>query len=261
MRTLERAGVTRGTGGQALPPVLAPMEQAGVSIRLGEITMIAGQPGVGKSSLALFLALRSNVPTLYFCADTAAPTMAMRLLAMLTGHRQADAEKMIESDPGWATDQMAEARHIKWCFDSAPTLGDIDDELAAYRTIMGDDPELIVIDNLIDVSDGADEWSALRATMKELKYLARDTRAALILLHHTSEATAGKPCPPRASVQGKVAQLPAVILTLAQDDKRLLISAVKNRHGPADPSGQRHTSVYFDPETMFISDGSSHAGQ
>ncbi len=32
--------------------------------------------------------------------------------------------------------------------------------------------------------DGHDEFGGMRAAMKELKYLARDTNAALLVLHH-----------------------------------------------------------------------------
>jgi hypothetical protein len=103
--------------------------------------------------------------------------------------------------------------------------------------------------------DGAEEWSGLRSAIKELKYLARDTNASLLLLHHTSEAVNGDPCPPRSALQGKVAQLPALICTVAQDARGFLaVAPVKNRYGKADASGATAHWLQFNPEFMFIAD-------
>jgi RecA-family ATPase len=52
----------------------------------------------------------------------------------------------------------------------------------------GRSPTLIVVDNLMDIAiDGHEEFAGMRAVMKELKYLARDTNAAVLVLHHTQE--------------------------------------------------------------------------
>lgn len=251
MRTLTR--LRQGAERSSVPcPTLTT---TGIALRRGEVAMFAGQPGAGKSALALHVAVTSQVPTLYFCADTAAHTVTVRLLAMLTHLQQDVAEATLASDPDWAHAALAASSHIRWCFDSAPSLDDVDDEVEAYKEVLGHAPSLIVIDNLIDVSDGDDEWAAMRRTMKEIKFLARDTGAALLLLHHTSEAVKGHPCPPRSAIQGKVAQLPALIVTLEQEDGKLLLATVKNRYGPADPSGCRYRPLWFDPSTMFIGTG------
>lgn len=259
MKTLTRALSHGEAGGQSLPTPLRAFQELQVSIRNSEVSMISGIPGAGKSSLALYLAVKTGVPTLYICADTASFTMTLRLVAMLTGLRQSEVERRIQAPggPDWAKEILAKANHIIWSFDSAPNLNDIDGECQAFEEVMGTNPELIVIDNLIDVADGTgDEWGTLRATMKELKFLARDTGAAVLLLHHTSEGVKYDTCPPRASLQGKVAQLPAVILTVHTDSERktMHIAAVKNRYGAADPSGNTAKRVWFDPETMNIED-------
>lgn len=259
MRTLSRSLTHGETGGQALPAPLRALTDLEVSIRSSEVSMISGVPGAGKSSLALYLALRTGVPTLYVCADTASFTMTLRLAAMLTGLPQSDVERRIQAPGGveWARGVLAEAGHIVWSFDSAPSLNDIDAELRAFEEVMGANPELIVIDNLIDVADGAgDEWQVLRQAMKELKYLARDTGAAVLLLHHTSEGVKYEKCPPRSALQGKVAQLPALILTVHSDPatNTMHIAAVKNRYGAADPSGNTGSRVLFDAARMTIQD-------
>ena len=108
----------------------------------------------------------------------------------------------------------------------------------------------------MDISmDGGEEFGNMRSALKELKYLARDTNAAILVLHHTQEGYVGDPCQPRSSLQGKVAQLPALILTVGQTGNGLLgVAAVKNRYGRADQSGKTPVWLQFNPEYMFIAD-------
>lgn len=256
MRTLVRAIGEAEAGGRTLHVPLLAFTRLDVGIRASELSMIAGVPGAGKSSLALYVAVFSRVPTLYVCADTSAWTMVLRMVAMLTGMSQSEVEsRIITEGDDWAKEVMStRASHIHWVFDSAPTLDDIDSELQAYNEVMGADPELVVIDNLVDVSDGDDEFASMRRTMKELKFVARDTSAAVLVLHHTSEAYKYDLCPPRASLQGKVAQLPALVLTVHSQDGSMLLASVKNRYGQADPSGQTVEPVWFTPNTMQITD-------
>lgn len=255
MKTLTRSVGRPEIGGEPLPFVFRTFDGNQIAIRRSEVSMIAGEPGAGKSTLALAMALRMNVPTLYLSADTNAHTMAMRLYSMITGESQQNAEIAIEKDPEAARHKLALASHIYWSFDSSPSLGDLDDECLAIEELLGRPPELIVVDNLMDIAmDGGEEFSGMRGAMKELKFLARDTNAAVLVLHHTSEAFKSEPTPPRAALQGKVAQLPALILTVGQQAGLMAVSSVKNRYGKADPSGSQPVWLQFNPEYMYLAD-------
>ena len=255
MKTLTRAVGKPDIGGEPMPSVFRTFDNNQVILRRAEVSMIAGQPGAGKSTLALALALRMQAPTLYLSADTNAHTMAMRLYSMIEGVSQSDAEKIISEQPELARQKLAKASHIYWSFDSNPGLGDIDDEVTAIEEMLGEPPALIVVDNLMDVAmDGGEEFGGMRSAMKELKYLARDTNAAVLVLHHTKESYSADPCPPRSAVQGMVNQLPALILTLGQHQGLMAVASVKNRYGKADPSGNSPVWLQFNPEYMFIAD-------
>ena len=257
MRTLARAVGSKDIGGEPLPHIFRTFEANKVVIRRAEISMIAGTPGAGKSTLALALALRSKVPTLYISADTNPHTMAMRLLSMITGKPQSDAELMLNNDVANSRKIINEASgHIFWSFESAPTLADIDQEVLAFEELWGCAPTLIVVDNLMDVAnDGGEEFAGMRSTIKELKYLARDTNAAVLVLHHTKESYVGNPCQPRSALQGMVAQLPALICTVGTDAPGYIaVAPVKNRYGKADPSGDTAFWLQFNPEIMDVSD-------
>jgi len=255
MKTLSRSVGRSDIGGEPMPSVFRTFEDNKIIFRRSEVSLIAGTPGAGKSTLALALALRMQAPTLYVSADTNAHTMAMRLYSMIEGVSQTDAEKIISEHPDLARQKLAQARHIYWSFDSSPSLNDLDDEVTALEETLGDSPALIVVDNLMDINmDSGEEFGAMRSALKELKYLARDTNAAVVVLHHTKEGYSGTPCQPRSAVQGMVNQLPALILTMGQHQGMMAVAPVKNRYGKADPSGNTPVWLQFNPEYMYLAD-------
>lgn len=255
MRTLVRSVGRSDIGGEPLPTIFRAFEQSKIVIRRAEVSMFAGVPGAGKSTLALAIALKSRVPSLYISADTNAHTMAMRLASMISGKSQGEVEYLMNSDPGWTRATLQRGSHIVWSFESSPTLQDIDEEVQAFEELWGCPPAAIFIDNLMDIAtDGGEEFASMRAIMKELKYLARATNAAIVILHHTSEAVPGDPCQPRSALQGKVAQLPALICTLGVVGTSMAISPVKNRYGRADANGGLLTWLAFNPEYMYMED-------
>ena len=259
MKTLRRSIGKPEVGGEPLPPPFQAFQREGIILRRAEVTVIAGTPGAGKSSIALHIAARLKQPTLYFSADTNAHTMAMRLLAMKAKITQQDAEYMIKTKPQSAEHYLREFSGMYWSFEPSPTLKDLDEEVSASETMWGRSPTLIVVDNLMDIAiDGHEEFAGMRAVMKELKYLARDTNAAVLVLHHTQEGALGYPCQPRSALQGKVAQIPAMVLTVGQmmqgQDSYLCVAPVKNRYGKADPTGATYITLSFDPAKMHLED-------
>ena len=158
MRTLVRSVGRPSIGGEPLPSCFKAFESNKIVLRRSEVSMFAAAPGVGKSTLALALALKMKVPTLYISADTNAHTMAMRLASMISGKNQTDVEQLLNSDLGWTRAVLAKASHIVWSFESAPSLQDIDEEVQAFEELWGCSPQLIVVDNLMDVAtDGGEE--------------------------------------------------------------------------------------------------------
>lgn len=222
--------------------------------------MVAGQPGAGKSAFALLLALElAGTPVLYLSADSSARTQAIRTLAHVAKQEQTVCEQWLDTYPDWAAEQMRSADHVRWSFDSAPTLQDLEEELDAYVTANGEAPHLMIVDNLSDVVGGdGDEFSSLRALMKDLKFLARHYGVCVLALHHVSESTDYKcePCPPRAAIHGKVSQIPAVILTMSSQEEgsSMWLAPVKNRSGRADKSGRTAMQFVFDPGSMTFTD-------
>ena len=136
MRTLARAVGSKDIGGEPLPSVFRTFDVNKIVIRRAEVSMIAGTPGAGKSTLALAIALRTKVPTLYISADTNAHTMAMRLLSMISGQPQSMAEQMLIENVDESRKTINDnSGHIFWSFESAPTLSDLDMEVSAFEEL------------------------------------------------------------------------------------------------------------------------------
>ena len=252
------SGVT--TKATPLPDVWSTLGKEQIKFRRGQLCMVAAAPNAGKSMFALVYAMQAKVPTLFFSADTDVTTVMIRAAAHISGHTQVTVETNLNSNPKYYESYFDKSSHIQWVFDSSPSLDDIELEVKAYQELYGVPPQLIVVDNLMNVAAETDnEWAGLRAIMMELHDLARNTEACVLVLHHVSEASEygdGMTPPARRAIQGKVSQLPALILTLGYDPmgQVLRVAAVKNRFGPNSADGKRNTPLNTNYAACQISD-------
>jgi predicted ATP-dependent serine protease len=258
MLTLAQATSKQNATVQLLPDLFPTLAANGIRFRRGQVTMIAGQPNSGKSLLALFYAVRAGVPTLYVSADTDAYTTAIRAAAVVTGNKVNTIEESFNSGAGadFYQDELSSLKHLQFSFDPSPTLDDIDLSIKAYGESFGEYPHLIIIDNLMNVAALHDnEWTGMRDIAKAMHHIARQTDAAVFLLHHTSEAEGKPDLPPsRKSVQGKISQLPEMILTVALDhaSSEYRVACVKNRFAKNSASGDDYTVLYADASRMTL---------
>lgn len=258
MKRLSRAVKQPRMGGRPMPVVLQQLPQ----IRRSEVTMIAGQPGAGKSLLALWLAVawaESGLRGIYFSADSAELGQASRALAMtMMNLSVTEAEQMLKTHDEWAVENIGRINNLMWSFEDDLSYDNINDEVQAFNELWGDDPAFIIVDNLTDVEgQSEDEWSSQRRALKALVQLARVTDAATLVLHHTTEDERVKedPCPPRRAIQGKCSQKPALILTVADRGPHRPVACVKDRYsGKGDKTGM--TAIWFrlNEETLHWSE-------
>ena len=252
MLRLSRAWQSTNVKATPLPDVWKSLNSTDVNVkfRRGQVCMVAAAPNAGKSMFALVYAIKANIPTLFFSADTDTATVMIRTAAHLSGHSQLTVETNLQKNPRHYQDYLSKMQNIQWVFDSSPSLDDIEMEIKAYIELYGIAPELIVIDNLMNVAAETDnEWAGLRAIMMELHDMARKTEACVLVLHHVSEQSEyGSPTmpPPRRAIHGKVSQLPAIILTLGYDPSQgmLRVAAVKNRFGPHYADASRWATLF-----------------
>ncbi len=265
MLRLSRAWQSTNIKATPLPDVWKSLNSADVNVkfRRGQVCMVAAAPNAGKSMFALVYAIKANIPTLFFSADTDTATVMIRTAAHLSGHSQLTVETNLQNNSRYYQEYLSKMQNIQWVFDSSPSLDDIEMEIKAYIELYGIAPELIVIDNLMNVAAETDnEWAGLRAIMMELHDMARKTEACVLVLHHVSEQSEyGSPTmpPPRRAIHGKVSQLPAIILTLGYDPSQgmLRVAAVKNRFGPHYADASRWATLFTNFAACQIGDSDS----
>lgn len=249
----------RGTSaGVPLPDFFPLLKANEIRLRRGQLTMLVAQPNGGKSLYAMFAAIQMRVPTLFISADTDESTMRIRAAAHLMQTPTKEIEEMMASSASVLVDEAMEVldEFLFLAYEPAPSLDDIWEECLAVEEVLGRWPELVVIDNLMNITGESDgEWQEMRANMQHFHTLARKIDACLLVLHHVSENDSRPFAPPsRRSVQGKVNQLPEQILSVAMNPKenQFRIAAVKNRHGAHDPTGEEYVSLCVDAPRMSL---------
>jgi replicative DNA helicase len=261
---IDRAWRGSNTSATPLPDVWNDLAKKQIKFRRGQVCMIAAAPNAGKSMFALIYAVKAKVPTLFFSADTDIATVMMRAASHLSGHSQLLVEGNLNSNRHYYDKHLEDMSNIQFVFDSSPSLDDIELEIKAYVELYGIPPELIVVDNLMNVAAETDnEWAGLRAIMVDFHDMARKTEACVMVLHHVSEQTEyGKTSfpPHRRAIHGKVSQLPALILTLGFDplDGTLKVAPVKNRFGPHTADGSDFVTLFVNYSVCQISDADEY---
>lgn len=243
MYSLAKFHSRTGRLGKPLPSPYATFDLENIRFRLGATSMIAGKPGAFKSILALNMLrywANEDRPAYYFSADSDEHTVARRMAGMITG---ASAEK-VDADftSGQFSaymDALASLGTVRFEYKAYDMEG-IAEHLAAYEAVYGDYPAIVVIDNLINFSESSDDWGQMRDMTTQLDALARETKSHVMILHHASESW-GRSCDPvpRAAIQGKITQIPRLVLTCAADGRALKVVCAKNTNGPQYPDANR----------------------
>ena len=235
----------------------------------GQLALVAAGPGVGKSAFVLSYALRSKVSCLYFSADSDAFVQLSRSLAILGGMNMTDSSNAVLAGDYERIKGLVGDVPIRFNYASSPTLDTITTQVHAYEELHGDYPELIVVDNALDVvMEGGeiDQAQSLDALMAWLHELARTTDACVIVLHHVTGPynDANQPIP-LSGVKGQIGRVPELILTLHKalgeygGPDEIRVSTVKNRGQKADPTGQSFVGLDFDGYRMSIQDKQTRA--
>jgi len=201
----------------------------------GSVVLLAGEPGVGKSTLLLEVAHR-------FAASGDAPAL------IVTGEESTAQVRLRAERTG--------ANHPRLYLAA-------ENDLAAVLTHIGDvAPGLLVIDSVQTISTDAVDSAAggvpqIRAVAAALIAIAKQRGIATVLVGHVTKD--GSIAGPRV-----LEHLFDVVLHFEGDRHTSLrmVRAAKNRHGPADEVGcfemtERGIVGLTDPSQLFLSDRTS----
>ena len=251
------AARNRGSTGQQLPtPFYPSFEKAGVRFWRSQLCLVVGPGSSGKSLLISNLVAKWGRPTLAFLLDQDQATAAARFAA--TELDQPFLELKSHLDSPTATEVLARMGYIQTDF-KAEALEDIELQLDAYIERYGVPPEVLVVDNLGNMTSGyPDEWAALKALTLELDVMARKYEMLVICAHHTTDLPTTEPLP-RSNVLGKISQYPRMILSVAYNPYSLdyKVAAVKNSSGPTDAMAASPIVFEAVPANMQVTERAS----
>lgn len=262
MLTAARALVLNSQSSPELPrvPALEALYQIGVRPRAGEVIMIAGRAGHQKSGFALWWVLNMGLPTLYLSADMSAFQASVRIASSISTQTTEEVEAGMTTEAGRQAyiDAMRNIP-ITFSFGSPITWSALDVELDAYVELHNAYPEIIVVDNLMDVDGSSSDYTAQMESMQNLSDLSRATGCTVIVLHHASdkgENAKKNPWqpPPREEIKGGMSEKPELALSVAYDGHSGLyrIACIKQRMGPSDQTGMTYATLRAEPEyTQF----------
>lgn len=241
--------------GEPLPPIWEEFVQNQVDFRQGQLVVVAAGPGGGKSVFAVNLVVRTGEPALYVSADTDHFTTGLRVGALLSGDPLPRVEQAMKAGQGERYERLiGRLEHVRWAFESSPTIDDIKDDVQAFGLMYGCYPKLVVIDNLMNIYSDEEDNTGLRHSIESLNILARESGACVVVLHHTTgEYESGDVPPSLGALMGKVGKMPSLVLTMFRGrGGDLGICVVKNRFGPADPRGYMRIYMKADLERVRI---------
>lgn len=269
MQTLSLALRNSEAVGTSLPPVFLSLDKIGAKLRRGQLSLIAGGPGTGKSAVASYIAVNSaygefgetGVPTLYFSADTDKRTLGNRIAASISHETVDNSEKLLqERHAGFMSILDDNTQHIWFNWNNGPNLDDIQDEVEAFAHATGDWPHLIVIDNLkniwVETSGDGGEHVRYDRVLDFLHELAGLTNAHIMVLHHVTGfyEDGDKPIP-LSGILGKVTKPFRLIITLYRpSEEQLGLSIVKNSTGKMDQTGKLAVYLGVDLERQQFID-------
>lgn len=256
MQSLRTLLKKRGDEGSPLPSVFKSFDNVGIKFKRSQVSMVASAPGVGKSAFALNYALKSNLRTLYLSPDSDIMMLSERILAQIWGISTDRAEMMIDADDASALAAIADAsKHIYFDFDPGPDHFDIKENIDAYATVMGEYPELIIIDNLKDVQGDGSEYERFNESIDFLHQSARATKAHILVLHHVvGQYEDGMSPVPLTGLVQKPGKSVRLVLTLFKVSPGILgVRVVKSNNSRASGDATYGVDIGFLPERMYFS--------
>lgn len=260
MLTAHRSLALSADSSPELPriPELEALYRMGVKFRQGETFMVAGRPGSQKSGWALFLSVQwglRGLRTLYCSADMSSYTASTRIAQMRLELTEEELKAIMFGGSDVAKAEVYESLRdvpITFSYGNPISWRGLDEELAAYIELWDCYPDLLVIDNLMDIEDCESDYTEQMKAMSELTSIQRETGMTILVLHHCSDKGATPPDlpPPRSEIKGGMGEKPNLTLTVAINpfDSAYRVAAVKQRSGPSDPSAQRYCTLQAHPE-------------
>jgi replicative DNA helicase len=237
-------------------------ECLGGGILPGELLVLGGYPGAGKTALAMWM-MRTNLERGHTCLFLSYEMDEAALICRMMGqHLKIPVWKFRKGRN--ALDESEWAAMTRWCgeamsvpfviVDAAIPAYDIRELAARHR------PTLLIIDSLQYIPFGRSRMKkheAMEWLMPTLVDMAKSQEMAVVAISHLSKPSAEEPRTPglhKLKDSSAIEQMAHAVVFIHQetDDgrKRTLVGIAKNREGPT----RGLCEVYFDGQTLSFGD-------
>ena len=218
----------------------------------GNLIIVLGAPGQGKSALALNWLLKAQLPGLMLSLDTDLRTQALRTAAVLSSRPLAT----IQKDPAAWSRFVEKNTQMLRTYDVSLETKELNDLVKAETEYWGEAPAFTVVDNVSNMlRDGG--YEEHRSVFLDLHRIARGNDTCVIALHHIKRANTTDPKLTLHSGQYAGEQEAEIVLGLWSNDESsdfLKCSVLKNRTGNANAYGHLFADLKFTKDTMQITD-------
>ena len=253
----------RVTQGKHMPMGLTDVDEClGGGILPGEVLVLGGYPGAGKTALAMWM-MRTNLEKGHTCLFLSYEMDETALVCRMMGqHLKIPVWKFRKGRN--ALDESEWAAMTRWCgeaanvpfviVDAAIPAYDIRDLAARHK------PDLLIIDSLQYIPFGRSRMKkheAVEWLMPTLVDVAKSQEMAVVAISHLSKPNAEEPKTPglhKLKDSSAIEQMAHAVVFVHQETdngrKRTMVGIAKNREGPT----RGLVEVYFDGQTLSFGD-------
>jgi replicative DNA helicase len=181
-----------------VPTGFIELDQLLAGLRGGDLLVLAARPGVGKTSLALNLAVsaaREGTTVAFFSLEMPSAQLTQRILsseASVNSANMRSGRALSEADWKSIIDTCSALSEYEFYIDDTPGLSLVELRAKARRQLQGVEKGLIVIDYLQLMQDKErshqDRWVAVGEISRGLKILAKELRVPILALSQLSRA-------------------------------------------------------------------------
>lgn len=223
----------------------------GIQPMRGQLVVVMGSPGIGKSAFALNWALRSGEPSSFLSLDTDLRTQAARTAAM---HAGVSVSEVMAKPEQWSLYLERQAQNLRM-YDLTIGTKELMDLVLAEKQYWGKSPSLLVVDNVSNLLKTA-TYDEYRTIFIDLHKIARRGDTCVVALHHTRRDEVGALSLHSGQYGGE--QEAEIVVGLWRREqpglmdelghRSIRVGVLKNRNGIADTT----TDLMFYADTMRL---------